>query len=112
MFYIRFDRVLLLELIIGQFSPAKKDWLTERSEYLSSVRDHPLTTDGDRENIDAVLEAYKDGSLQRPTPGKIVIYFGGIRRTGEVEMGTFEWEQVLEWRRELGGKGRQYVEGV
>src|SRR5205085_1625291 len=84
MFYLWFDSVLLLELIIGQTSPAKKDWLTERLEYLSGLMDHPLVTSGDCENITAVLHAYKEGTLQRPTPGKVVIFFGGIRRTSEV----------------------------
>lgn len=100
------------ELIIGQFRPPKKDWLTERLESLASTREHALTTDEDRKNIDAVVRAYEDGTLKRPSLRKIVIFFGGVCRTGEVEMDTFDWMQLLEWGKALNGKGRLFIEDV
>ena len=109
MFYLWFDRVVLSELIIGQASPAKKDWLTERSEYLSSLMGHPLNTGGDRESI-RVLHTYREGCLQRPASGKAVIFVGGIQRTGEVEFDNFEWKQVIEWNQDLKGRGGLHIE--
>ena len=54
--------------------PAKKDWVVERVEHLTALKAHSLTTSDDIMNIDAVIKAYLDGTLKRPTPGKGVVF--------------------------------------
>ena len=74
--------------------------------------DHPLNTGGDRESTSAVLHVYKEGSLQRPASAKVVIFFGGIQRTGEVEFDNFERKKMIEWNQDLKGKGGLHIEKV
>ena len=112
MFYRLFYHEFV-ELIISQSSLAKREWIEERLEYLSELKGHTICTDGDWENIEAVLQEYKSRSLKRPSPGMAVIYFGGIRRTDEIEPQKFEWRKALEWDSEVKEKqGGLFLEEV
>lgn len=85
----------------------------ERSEELESIRNMPEFTEEDRLNLDAVVRDYQNGTLQCPASGKLVVYFGGERKTpAPVEMLDYPVvEKVDQWLAE-GATGRIWLEQV
>lgn len=85
----------------------------ERSEELQLMRDMPEFTVQDKLNLDAVVRDYQNGSLHCPPSGKLVVYFGGQRKTpAPVEMLDYPIvENVDQWLAE-GATGRIWLEQV
>lgn len=69
----------------------------------------------DEKNLEAVAADYRSGALPRcPPRGKVVVYFDGQMRTGEVDV---EWlrcqpELVQRWKKAGSPYGKLWVEKV
>lgn len=69
----------------------------------------------DEQNLEAVAADYRSGALPRcPPRGKVVIYFDGEMKTGEVDAGWLNCqpELVQKWKSTGSPTGKFWIEKV